>query len=699
MFFVKIRFARFGTALSLLLLPQAAQAQAATEDEPIEVYVYGAPAPESTYKAREQVTGTRTTRDPAEVPQAVSVVSRTLLEDLRARRSDDAMPFVPSVQLGAGFGSVWDDYTVRGFRVWAGTMYRDGYLMGYSGIGATDTANVERIEVLRGPTAALYGPGLPGGTINIVTKQPLFVAQHSEASVGFGSFDTQRASIDLTGPLPGGHVAYRLTGSWDETDTFRDFNDSERAMLNPAVAFRFGKTRVLTEVQFFRMEYRPDPLGVPIVGGDPFRLPIERSYIEPDTPLTDFRGGLVHVEARHDLTPDVALRLGVQRQAGYLDESATYGLGIEPDGRTLDRLATHFGSHSEDIAVQLGLDSSFKTGPAWHDLTLGSDLRYERVDWLLEIADPTLPFAIDLFDPVYGQPQPPMLDAPPPENEWTYQIAGLYLNDKIGIVRELAVTLGARADLYRQTSVAPGVDDDKGELAPSGRLGVLYTPADVLSAYASVSRGFWPVVGVSATGSLLEPERNWGMEIGARFALPHDPLTVDVAVFRIDNTNISVPDPNQPDFQVQRGEARSQGLEVEATARLDSELRALASYAYNDARVTADPDPALVDSPLPFVPDHSGAIWLQWQGAKGPLRGFGLGGGAIIVGERPLNDGTEIPSYGRLDSVASYRMGPGKIALRIENLLDTRYVRSGNDATSILFGAPRNAFLSLALQD
>jgi len=683
------------TALCLLFVSSAASAQEPPE-EPVDVYVYGAPAPESTYKARQQVTGTRSTRDPAEVPQALSVVPRTLLEDTVARRTDEALPLVPSVQLGAGFGSVWDDYTVRGFRVWAGTMYRNGYLMGYSGLGASDTVNVERIEVLRGSTASLYGPGLPGGTVNLVTKQPLFSKHHAEVGLGFGSFDTKRASFDLTGPLAAERVAYRFTGSYDDTDGFRDFNDSERIVLNPAVALRLGRTRVLWEVQFFRMRYRPDPIGVPTVDGDPFRLPVERSYIEPHAPRTDFRGGLAHVEARHELSPDVELRLGVQRQAGFLNEPAIVALGIDPDGRTLQRLATHFTSHSEDITVQLGIGAGVRTGSLWHDLTLGADFRYEVVDWLIEIADPTQPFAIDLFAPVYGQPLPAVQGAAPPSNQWDYALAGVYVSDRVEVLPELAFTLGGRADWYNQTSVAPGVDEEKGELAPSGRAGVLFEPLPVLTAYASVSRGFWPVVGVSATGSLLEPETNVGFELGARFALPRDPLTVDVGVFRIDNRNISVPDPERPDFQIQRGEARSQGVEVETTARLADTLRGIASYAFNDAEVTADPNPALVGRRLPFVAEHSGALWLQWQA---PVRGLGLGAGALLVGERSLNDGAEIPGYARVDAVGAYQLGAAKLALRLENLFDTRYVRSGNDASSIFYGAPRSALLMLALRN
>lgn len=664
--------------------------------EPVpEISIYGSPARDSTYASHDQVTGTRETRDVGDVPQAISVVSRTLLEDTSARRTDDVMLLVPSVQQGAGFGSVWDDYAVRGFRVWAGTMHRNGFLAGYSGIGAADTVNVERIEVLRGPSAALYGPGLPGGTINVVTKEPSF-RQRAKLAVALGSFDTQRYSLDVTGPLAE-PAAYRVTGSFDTTDSARDFNTSQRLLVNPSVALKLGKTRLLLETQFFSMRYRPDALGVPAINGDFFRVPAQRSYIEPETKLSDFRGGLVRGELRHELGRDITLRVGVQRQAGFLDEPATYSMGVDPARQSLGRIATHFWSHSEDIALQVGLEAGFKTGNLEHDLMVGTDARFETVDWRIATSDPAADFAIDLLRPDYSKSIPPILDAAVPDNSWSYRLLGVYVSDRIRLLPELALSLGVRGDGYQQNSEVPAaaVDDEAGELAPSARAGLLYAPARLLSFYGSINRGFWPVIGVTADGRLLKPEHNWGLEAGGRFALPNDAVTLDLSLFRTENQNISVPDPARPDFQLQRGAARAQGIELEGSARLHRNFRGVASYTLSDARITADTDPSRIDQRLPGVPSHSGAVWL-FASPLGEKVGTGVGAGAILVGRRHLNDGARLPRYARLDVVLSQRLGAFKLQLRAENLLDTRYVRGGNDATSFYFGAPRNFLASLS---
>ncbi|HEY3665772.1 MAG TPA: TonB-dependent receptor, partial [Polyangiaceae bacterium] len=139
---------------------------------PIVIEVTAPPRARPSYAAPTQMTGTREEREISDLPVTVGVANRTLMNDRLARRTEDVLPLVPGVQLFAGSGGFWDDYTVRGFRVWAGTTFRNGFISGYSGANATDAVNIERVEVVRGPASALYGPGLPGGSITFVTKRP-----------------------------------------------------------------------------------------------------------------------------------------------------------------------------------------------------------------------------------------------------------------------------------------------------------------------------------------------------------------------------------------------------------------------------------------------------------------------------------------------------------------------------------------------
>ncbi|HVU00682.1 MAG TPA: TonB-dependent siderophore receptor [Polyangiaceae bacterium] len=692
------RIRRTGSAwgAALTLISGAAAAESLSKPEESDsggdatVVVRGAREP--TYAAKAQTTGSRATRPVADVPQAMTVVPGVLLEDMGSRRIEDALALTPSVQLGSGFGLLWEDYYVRGSRIWSGTMYRNGYLTGYSGISSTDAIGVERVEVLRGPAAALYGPVLPGGAINVVTKRPLRTAG-AAVTVGGGSFGSYRAAVDATGPLSS-RVAYRVTGAFDRTEGYRDFDESSRVVVNPSFSVALSsKTRLLLETQVFRVRYRPDSRGVPIVGGDPFALPNSRSLVEPTTPITEFDGGLGRVELEHVVDSSLSVRVGLQRQEAIQDERALAFLGFEPDGRTLDRLPTHYRARSADLAAQVGVEWRTATGPMDHDVVAGLDLRHEAVNWRVGAA--AAPFPIDAFEPVYGGVAPPVDEQAGADNVWTYDDAGLYANDVVHVTRAVRVVVGGRVDQYRQKSVAPiaTVNEKKGEFAPSGRLGFVWDATDFVSAYASASRGFWPVLGVSADTKLLSPERSTGAELGARLAIDEDRFTLDASVFSTWNRHVTLPDPAAPDFQVQRDLARNRGVELWATAHPIAPIRLVASYTLTDARVTEDSNEALVDTTLPFVSRHAGGAWAM---VEAPLAGamVDAGGGFRAVGTRHLNDGTPVPGYGRIDGTLGIARKWARLRLLIQNLAGARYVQSGNDVNSVLFGSPRSFFLT-----
>lgn len=647
-----------------------------------------------TFTSRTQVTGSRASRSVDDVPQSVTALDGALLDSVGARRASEVLPLVPGVQLGTGFGGLWDDASIRGSRIWSGTMYRNGYLGGYSALAATDAVNVERLEVLRGPAAALFGPGLPGGTINVITKRPQPRAQQ-DFRLGLGSFGTSRSSVDSTGPLSS-RVLYRLTGAFESTGGHRDFNASEQLILDPVFVYQLGPaTRWLVESQVFRVRYRPDPHGVPALGGDALALPRRRSLIEPQTPRTHFDGLLLRTEITHRVSPQLLVRFGAQRQAALEKEQALYPLGLRPDGRTLDRLATRLDLQAEDVAAQAGLELQGKALGFRHDAVVGIDARSEGVDYALGTSDPAVePYPIDVHDPVYGSP-PPAIHAGAP-SRWAYQDVGVYVNELVELLPQLRLSGGARLDAYRQTSRVGAAEESKSKVAPSGRLGVLVHPSSWSTLYASTSRGFWPVLGVTAGGGLLDAESSLGVELGARMTLLDESLTLDAALFRLDNENISVPDPERPEFQVQRGESRSEGLETFVTFA-GHDVRAVGSYTWTHARVTADTDPSVVGRDLPLAPRHSGALWIDYLLPLEDERSIELGGGGRATGRRMLNDGSAIPGYVRLDASAGLRDGPFRARLLLRNVLDADFAESGNDQLGILRGAGRSFYAELGL--
>lgn len=698
------RLPRLSVSTALLLLLAASDAEAADParppsparrpGEPPVIRVRGAPRP-SSYASRVQTTATRDDQPVDHVPQAVTVLDRRFMDDVGARRTDDVLPFVPGVQPFAGYGGAWDDYTVRGFRVWAGTTYRNGFLNGYSSPNATDAANVERIEVVRGPASALYGPGLPGGSINFVTKRPR-AERSTTLRLSAGSFETLRAEVDATGPL-GSAVLYRAVASADQTAGWRDFNTVRRWLVNPMVELRLdARTRVLVEVQGFQSAYRADPLGVPRIDRDLYALPVARSYVEPGLPLAGIEGALARVQVEHALSRAWSLRLATQNKvARYAEDTLLWG----PPGagrRTLDRVLMRWDQDSAEAALQAALLGRVRTGSFDHAIVVGLDASRERVAYRTATSDPTAaPSPIDVLAPRYGAALPDVA-LPRSPSTWTYGIAGLYANDLVTLLPQLRATLGARVDTFGQESWTPTVRDRSSEVAVSPRAGAVLEVARGVTTYANVSRGFWPSLGVTAAGNVLRPEHALSTEAGLRVVLPRDAVTLDLAAFRIRNENFAVADSDNPNFQSNVGEAVSSGGEVFATARIGRFGRTLASYAYTDARVTSDPeDPSRVGRALPLAARHSGALWWQLDVPTWSRQRAGAGVGAVLAGERTLPDDTTIPGYVRGDAVVSYGLERLRASVRVENVLGTRYVKSGLNESALLYGAPRSALLTL----
>jgi iron complex outermembrane receptor protein len=675
------------TSVGLLCFSTVALAQ-----EPSEVTVRGEPR---SYAPAEQVSASRAERDVAGQPQGITVLRRDLIDDLQARRIEDVLPLAPGVQLGTGNGGTWDDFYVRGFRVWSGTLFRNGFRAGYSGPSATDTANIERIEVLRGPASALWGAGLPGGSIDIVTKRPQRV-RSDLVGLRAGSFGTLRAEFDATGPV-NDRLRYRVVSAAETTDGPRDFNHFRRLLVNPSLEMDLSKTTsVFLEFQGYFAAYRADPFGVPIVGGDPHRLPVTRTFIEPDLPIATSNGGLGRAELVHRFSPKWSLVVTAQSQIGGGAERDLLPVALSPDQRTLSRIQLNLASKNADTALQVAIRGRTRTGSVEHEIVTGVDLGHELVLWRSASSDPAAPSDIDVQRPSYGTPLPPA-DLAGPKNRWTYRSAGIYASDLVAITRRLAFLVSGRVDTYQQQSDLVGLSDKAGSTEPSARAGLVVRPLDPVVLYGNVSRGFWPVIGVAADGGVLEPERSLGGEAGVRFGTPRDRFVADAGAFFIRNTDISVADPNSPQFQVQRGVARSVGTELLVTAKPAEWARLLASYAYVDAAITEDPNPALVGTALPYTARHSCSLWWQLDFSTPTKGGPTIGAGTMMLGSRTLPDATEVPGFARFDGSIGWRTPMLRTTLRVENMFDTRYVRAGTNALAILPGPPRSAMLSAEL--
>ena len=671
------------------------------------------------YQARSASTATRTDTPVMETPVAVQVVPQALMQDQQATSLDKAILNVSGVTpVTAGLMSS-DDYIIRGFDNFALTfedgLRHDEYT--FSGF-ARDLANVERVEVIKGPASILYGQVEPGGLVNVVTKRPLEEARYS-VEQKLGSYGVIRTAADLTGPLTSGKaLLYRLNVAYEKSDSFRDFVQSERLFLYPTLEWRPATTDRLTlEFKFGNGSYVGDN-GLPFLdSGTPAAVPISRNYTESwanHFPTTEFSAKVL---GTHEFVNGWKARLAYH--ADYVSQPPRAAVFISGTADVNGDLARYYAPPGSEFwhwghETVLDVSGNLEGFGLKHVLLAGASAYYMKgyYDYngtcVLPDYSPC-PGAevppINIYHPIYDQPYPPV---DPTQYGYVTSYArafGFYAQDQVEAPGHVHVLAGLRLDraTVQNSGYGPGslgTVTDHPPIVP--RLGVLWRPISELSAYASYTSNFGATALGTPTksGEPLPPQSAQQYEAGVKSELLERRLTATAAVYQITKQHIPYTDPSDPLYSIAIGEARSRGFELDFRGDLGAGLSAVVAYAYTDARTTKDANADLVGKRFPNVPFHGGSLWATWAPPAGPLRGFRLGGGMVArSGEVNFSDQV-IDGFAIVNAMAGYARRVGKmdveVQLNVDNLLDRRYFASVN-YDSATPGAPLSVVGSLRL--
>ena len=693
--------AALGSAATLLGGFQAALAQTSVE----EVVVTG---------QRQAYRGAFTLR---ETPQAIMVLDAEILEDAGVTRLADALDLSASLARQNNFGGLWDNYAIRGFA--GDENLPSGYLVngfnaGRGFGGPRDLSGIERIEILRGPNAALLGRGEPGGTINLITKKPEFEVEGA-INASIGSFDTYRVDGDWTGPL-NDVFAVRLNGYYENAGSFRDTLESTRYGVMPSALWRLGENTSLSyELERTRQEI-PFDRGVVAINNRLGVVPVGRFLGEPgDGPLKADATGH-QLQLQHEFSDDWSLLLGAGYRETDLEGSSTEAelagsrQRLLTDGQTLSRQRRFRDYEATHTVFRGELSGRFSTGQFEHRILIGADKdTFENSQLFLRFRPgsaagqtPQTGNQINIFNPVYGQfPLP----TPGPQTNRLDELGawGFYVQDQVRLTDRLQVRLGARYDdftnesLNRTTGARSSVSDDK----VSPQIGIVFDATDVLTLYAAYGQGFRQNSGADFAGRPFEPEESESAEIGARFDIAG--LQATLALFSMTKTNILTADPVNAGFSIAIGEARSQGVEVDLAGELPGGVNVWLSYAYVDAQAAND----VLDfnfaltirsgDRLINVPEHTLSLTAS-RGFELGGRDLELGGSLLYVGERLGETATtfELPSYTTLRLFGSYALTDAlEIAAEVNNLADEEYYTNSFSRLWVAPGAPRNATVTL----
>ncbi|EHV9721380.1 TonB-dependent siderophore receptor [Vibrio parahaemolyticus O1:K58] len=621
--------------------------------------------------------GTKTDVEWLDVPQAVSVVTKTEMQDRGAVRLVDALDGVAGVNNTLGEGSR-DQFMIRGFDS-LNDMYRDGMRDDGTLQSYRSLANVERVEIVKGPAGALYGRGSAGGIINLVTKRANgdnFT--HVKGSVGsnsqyVGQVDSSMAFSDK--------VNGRINLEYRQADSYVDHVDSNDFFIAPTIRVLPADGHTIDiDVEYAHQELVPYR-GVPSKNGKPVDLPVSTYF-----------GGTNDYQESDSLRIAVDYEWRLNDQWVWNNRAAFNHIELEQKGTRQGKVT---GNEVSQTVNNFGYDprttTTLQSELIWetndNQLMLGADFNQIDIDLTLA-SDKTLP-PQDIYNPVVGPTPDPGFK---PFRDNTTTTTGVYVQD-VYTWGDLSVIGNVRYDSMELEQQKAGsgkekLDDDK----VSYRAGLVYRINYDTSVYASLARSWQlPYAGIYINPKLAEFFHTDLKEVGAKAYLLDNALMLNAALFQIDQEQ---PQTNVDGDVIDKIEVRHQGIELEARGQITKQWDISVGYSYLDAE-----DKATGKKPND-VSDHLFSLWSTYQLDDN----WRLGGGVKYVGDRYAgnDEAVALGDYTTVDLMAAYTTGRHKIQANAYNILDEKYILGATNGTSGLnqigYGAPAEFMLSYGYQ-
>jgi catecholate siderophore receptor len=705
MYFRTISFLALTCALAVpaVAAEEAATLDSAEADSEATIVVTGQ-RPE--YGAKETCTATRTCTDVEDVPQSLSVVSESQIEDQALRSIADVLMYVPGATPGTGEGNR-DQITLRGNNTTA-----DFFVNGIRDDVQyfRDLYNAERIEILRGPNAMIFGRGGGGGVVNRVTKRSSF-RPYREFAVQGDSEGGFRLTGDLDQPL-GESAGLRLNGVYENGESFRREVELERYGVNPVFGAGFGDTRIDLSYEYFH-DRRTADRGVPAFLGRPLRGFDRTFFGDPEQSFARVDAHAVSLAVEHRFSDAVTLR----NRTGYGDYDKFYQNifpgAVNAAGTQVSLSAYNDILKRKNLFSQTDLVVEGDLGGVSHTLLLGFELGRQdsvarRVNgFFVSAANPngvgsiSVPLASPTIDAnlIFLPVNTNAARTPSNFNEGDASILAFYAQEQLRISDHFEIVAGLRYDrfeldiLNRNNGATFSRTDDL--LSP--RFGIIAKPIPALSLYASYGRSYLPSAGdqftsLDVTSQSLKPERFDNYEIGAKWE-PIPGLLATFALYRLDRTNTRALDP-ATNLTVLTGAQRSKGFEVGLERNISDKWQVSAGYALQKAEIIRTTAAAPAGREVPLVPRHQFSIWNRYNVSK--TLGLGLGVIAASKSYASIGNSVTLPSYARVDAAVFYALSEGiEAQVNVENLLGADYFPTAHNDNNIAPGAPTTARATL----
>ncbi|WP_456620228.1 TonB-dependent siderophore receptor [Bradyrhizobium sp. P5_C12] len=662
------------------------------------------------YVANRSSSGTKTNTPIMETPQSVSVIGAEQIRDQKPNKLDEVLRYAAGVRAGTfGVDTRNDWWLIRGFKSDDIGLFLDGMQLFYTSYASwkLQPFNMERVEVLRGPSAVLYGGSSPSGIVNVISKLPP-AEPIRYIETGVNNFGNAYVGFDVGGPVAtqpeNGKLFYRVVGQVQNGPTQVNFTPDNNYFIAPSVTWKPDADTTFTVLASASRQETRGINFLPYQGtvtNAPFGK-IPTSFFTGDPSVDKFtrEQEMLGYQFERNLTDDLTFR----QNARFAHVDVTYrGYVGNNWGDVNTATLNRYNWYAKNTANQADLDNQleyrFDTGPVKHTMLFGVDLKGYQIDDY-ELFGFGVP-SINVLNPVYGLNDIPFGGDPFRNFLITQKQAGTYLQDQMKL-GNFTLVLSGRNDWVettqenRSTGATVGSRDDS---KFSGRAGLIYNFDNGIAPYVSYSTSYNPIIGLNAQNQLFLPETGKQAEIGVKVAPKGFDGYFTVSAFDLVRQNVATTAPGiVPVLQNQTGEVTSRGIELEAVANATKELKLIGSFTAYHLFTSKDLDPALVGKTPTNTPELLVSGWADYTFKDGPLEGFGFGGGVRYVGSSWADAANtlEVPAVVLGDLVLHYEWQNWRTAINVINLTDKIYVASCAAASSCFYGDRRRVTASVS---
>jgi len=677
-----------------LAAPVQAEAMAEAADAPA-IIVYGVPDGYGIEKTR---SATKTETPLIDVPQTVTVLSREQLDDQGVESLNDALRYVPGVVLGQGEGHR-DQITLRGQSTTA-----DFFLDGLRDDAQyyRSLYNIDRVEVLKGANALIFGRGGGGGVINRVSKAPEFSKARTDLAGSIDSFGSWSLAADLDQPLSDNFAA-RLNATYEDFANHRDFYHGHFTGIAPTLGWQLGEATRLVMGYEYADDQRVTDRGVPSFNGTPLTGYDDTFFGSPAANHSAVTAHIARARLDHNFSDGLSANLSGQ----YAHYDKYYGNVYARSPATASTVELE-GYNSDTIRenwiVQGNLVWKGETGALGHQLLLGFEASDQLTDAKRSEAGFGAAAASRIAVPLAQRLTLPTVSFGASSRSSLSKVRALsaFFQDQINLGELVKVVLGLRYDDFRITSTnrVNGFRATRSDGKWNPRAGLIIKPRENISLYASYAKSFLPQSGdqftvLDATTASLAPEEFRNLEAGVKWDLT-ERLAFTAAAFQIDRTNTRANDPITG-VAVQTGKSRTKGFELAAVGQITKGLQVTLGYALEDGEIVSTTTVAPAGRTLAQLPRHQFSAWGRYDFTDR----LGVAVGAVRQSQQfaTISNAVLLPGFTRIDAALFYKVSDAlELQVNVENLTDTDYFPSAHTDNNISTGAPLNARLGVKLR-